>query len=152
MVNRWGILVAQHKRQEVSKMNRANIAVAPSATVAGIEPELDAHRKAFRVQEDFPLDATTKMVSGTNPWRPRGLGWVFYETVLRHYPISTVGEILKIGMANGIDRFLAMQHLRWLFTWGGSYIEIGGRLYAPPPEGTEVTVRTRKRGRQSEKI
>ena len=121
------------------------IAIAPSATFVGRPVELDMHRKAFRIQPDFAMDATYKLVSGTNPWRPYGLGWNFWEKVLRHHPEGVVGELLKLGRPHGIGDMEGMEHLRWLFTWGGSYIEINGQLYAPPPVLAEAPKRSKKK-------
>ena len=121
------------------------IAIAPSATVVGRPVELDMHRKMFKVQPDFPGEARVRLVSGTNPWRPNSLGWRFYELVLRHHPESTVGELCRLGIPHLIAQEEAMEHLRWLFTWGGSYVEIGGRLFAPPPVGEILPERPKKR-------
>lgn len=125
------------------------ISVAPQAHMAGRPLELDAHRKAFRIQPDFPLDASVKLVSGTNPWRYQGLGWHFYEKVLRptfnRVDTSTVGELLRLGRPHGIGDAEGMEHLRWLFTWGGSYVEIDGHLYSDPPEVPRAIRKVRKR-------
>jgi hypothetical protein len=115
-------------------ITRANIAVAPAVNLPENAIIRDAHRKYFRRQPDFPTDATVKLLTGVNPWRAYGLGWNFYEKVLRHHPESTVGELLTWGRKANIGEMETMEHLRWLFTWGGSYVEIGGRLFSPPPE------------------
>jgi hypothetical protein len=125
------------------------ISVAPQAHVAGKPLELDAHRKAFRIQPDFALDATVKLASGTNPFRHRSLGWQWYESVLRptfdRVEVITVGELLRLGRPHGIGDVEGMEHLRWLFTWGGSYVEIGGHLYSDPPVVQRVIKKVRKR-------
>jgi hypothetical protein len=118
------------------------ISVAPQAHVTGRPFTLDMHRKIFRIQPDFPLNASVRLVSGTNPWRYQSLGWKFYELVLRGHPESTVGELCKFGRPHGIGDMETMEHLRWLFTWGGSYVEIAGRLYSEVPE---VPRKVRKR-------
>lgn len=126
-----------------------NIAVSPQAHVPGKPITLDAHRKAFRVQPDFPTDALVKLHSWTNPWRYQGMGWHFYELVLRpaftKKDTWTVGELLQMGIPHSIGPDEGMEHLRWLFTWGGSYVEIAGSLYTPPPEGQVIPKRPSKR-------
>jgi hypothetical protein len=103
-----------------------------------------AHVRAWKSQEDFAWESTIRLVSGTNPWRPNSLGWPLFEYVLRVNPASTVGEILQIATGYGFGYDDTMRHLRWLYTWGGAYIEIDGRLYNPPPAGSELPVRARK--------
>jgi hypothetical protein len=77
------------------------------------------------------------------------LGWKFYELVLRPNPESTVGGLLEIGRQNAIGYAESMEHLRWLFTWGGSYIEINGKLYSPPPIAEMGHERPRKKAKKA---
>jgi hypothetical protein len=123
------------------------ISVAPMATVVDQPLTMDAHRKAWRRQPDFPTTDVVKLVSGTNPWRHHSLGWKFYELVLRHHPEATVAELIEWSKPHVIGAMEVQEHLRWLFTWGGSYVAINGELYSPVPvaEVVEVVPRARKK-------
>lgn len=89
------------------------------------------HYVAYRNQPKFDLGASLKLISQVNPWRPGTPGHRFYTMVLTKNP-ATVGAAVKL--AEGSFKASEVQaHLRWLYTWGGAYIEIGGKLFAAPP-------------------
>lgn len=108
-------------------MNRPlNMPIAPSATVK--------HKLAWKRQENFDLDATVRIISSHNPWRPNAYGYRFFEIVLRPKPITTVREILA-DAANliGYQSTDVMSKLKWLYTWG-DFIEVDGQRHFPKQE------------------
>ena len=127
------------KRVEVKAAIPVNIPVAPSMGHI-------THVDAFKGQPDFGLNEVTRLVSGSNPWRNGSRAWPIFELVLRRNPVSTVGRLLELIWEHcRIPDEEAMTHLRWLYTWGGSYLEVGGRLYAPPPIVPVVRPRRKKK-------
>lgn len=113
------------------------VAVAPSHPGGQGSRKVGGHIAAFRAQPKFALDASLKLVSGVNPWRPNTPGHDFYVAVLSHNPKS-VGAAIDLGKKAGLNAGEVQGHLRWLYTWGGAHIEIGGKLYAPPASAPSV--------------
>lgn len=101
----------------------SRIAVAPA------HPEGE-HTEAYRKCPPFPLSAKIRMTSRTNPWRKASPGRKFHDEVLMGRNPKTVGEAIRYGEECGFKPRETMNHLRWLFTWGGGYIKIGGKQYA----------------------
>jgi hypothetical protein len=92
------------------------------------------HYVAYKSQPVFSPEATLELISGTNPWRPNTPGFDFYTMVLAQKP-ATVQKAIELG-ANSKRKFTGPEvqnHLRWLYTWGGSYVRIGGKVFSPPP-------------------
>jgi hypothetical protein len=111
--------------------NTSVTAVAPAHPVGVGSSKKGGHVVAFRAQKAFPLDATLELISSTNPWRPNTPGNTFFEKVLRANP-KTVQAAVDLGKAISISEPDVQGHLRWLFTWGGSYIKVAGQLYSAP--------------------
>ena len=111
----------------------SNTVVQPVAPVMPHQPAgKDAHKAAMRVTKAFPLTAPIYLKSPLNPWRGRGQH--FWTEVLQPNPGITVGEAIDKAVAMGIDKGLAMDHLRWLYTWPAQagrpvYVEIGGAVW-----------------------
>jgi hypothetical protein len=99
-----------------------NMPIAPSATVR--------HVTAWRRCKPFDANATIRIISTHNPWRPNALGWNLFEHVLRNAEPTTIGKIIDAAEAIGYYRTDTMRHLRWLYTWG-DFIEINGQRYFP---------------------
>ena len=128
--------------QKVATMSTLNIAVAPRQGTTGKSVKTGGHHLAFVGCASFDPKATLKLVSPNNPWRPGTLGDQFYNAVLSKAP-ATVAAAIELGAkaktpsypggipAKGQNGVMA--HLRWLYTWGGAYLEVGGKLYAPAP-------------------
>lgn len=102
-----------------------NMPIAPHAHVK--------HTKAWRKCEPFDLDATARLISSHNPWRPGARAWNLFEQVLRPKPVSTVKQIVADAEAIGYRRKDVERHLRWLYTWG-DFLEISGQRYFPVQE------------------
>jgi hypothetical protein len=100
----------------------SNMPIAPSATVR--------HVIAFRRCKPFELNATVRIISTHNPWRPHSRAWNLFEYVLRMKTTTTIRGILDDAEAIGYYRADTMRHLRWLYTWG-DFIEINGQRYFP---------------------
>ena len=93
------------------------------------------HYVAYRNQSKFDLGASLKLVSTVNPWRPNTPGHAFYVGVLSQGP-ATVGAAIELAKSSKPRSFKASEvqaHLRWLYTWGGAYLEVNGKLFAAPP-------------------
>jgi hypothetical protein len=108
-------------------------ASTPVAPVVGSQGSSTpgGHYVAYRAQGAFALDASLKLISGSNPWRPNTPGFRFYTAVLAKSP-ATVGAAVTLGKDAGFKPREVQNHLRWLYTWGGSYVEIGGKVFSPP--------------------
>jgi hypothetical protein len=123
-------------------MSPTNMPIAPSATVK--------HVTAWKACKSFPYDATVRVISTHNPWRPTALGWNLFEHVLRKKTTTTIGQIIKDAHEIGYDPYNTMQHLRWLYTWG-DFIEINGQRYFPsekqPVEEAKPVVAKKKKER-----
>lgn len=96
-----------------------NMPIAPHAHIK--------HKKAWRRCQDFPIDATIKLISSHNPWRPGSYSWPIFD-LLRKKPMATIEEILNDCQEIGYPRSQAMESLKWLYTWG-DFIEINGQRY-----------------------
>jgi hypothetical protein len=104
--------------------------VAPRVGAQGTSTP-GGHYVAYRNQAPFALEASLKLISGTNPWRPNTPGTRFYTAVLAKNP-ATVAAAIALGKDAGFKAREVQNHLRWLYTWGGSYVEVGGKVYSPP--------------------
>jgi hypothetical protein len=111
-------------------MTTTNIPVAPAMGVQGSKSH-GGHYLAYRQCPKFDLAASLKLISQVNPWQPQSPGFRFWTEVLAKNP-ATVGAAIKA--AEGMFKAAEVQnHLRWLYTWGGAYLEVGGKLFAAPP-------------------
>jgi hypothetical protein len=108
----------------------SNTPVAPVVGAQGSSTP-GGHYVAYKAQGRFDLSASLKLVSSTNPWRPNTPGFRFYQAVLAKAP-ATVGAAVTLGVASGFKAREVQNHLRWLYTWGGSYIRIAGQVFVPP--------------------
>jgi hypothetical protein len=79
----------------------------------------------------FSLEASLELISGSNPWRPGTPGSNFWSQVLSKNP-ATVAAAVAMGKDAGFKAREVQNHLRWLYTWGGSYVRIGGAVFVPP--------------------
>jgi hypothetical protein len=86
-----------------------------------------SHFRAWRLQKNFPLDATIKMLANVPRWRPGGLGHDFWVRAMSKGP-KTVAEAIALGKAIGLTAGEVQAHLRWLYTWDDQ-VEIGGHRY-----------------------
>jgi hypothetical protein len=116
----------------------SNTPVAPVVGAQGSSTP-GGHYVAYKAQGRFDLSASLKLVSSTNPWRPNTPGFRFYQAVLAKAP-ATVGAAVTLGVASGFKAREVQNHLRWLYTWGGSYVEIGGKLFAAPVAPVQAPV------------
>jgi hypothetical protein len=104
-------------------------AVAPTVGQQGTKTH-GGHYNAYRACPPFAPTATLELISGSNPWRPATPGHSFYTQVLAQKP-ATIGKALELGAKAGFKVGEVQGHLRWLYTWGGSYIKIGGQVFSP---------------------
>lgn len=104
--------------------------VAPTVGQQGQKTH-GGHYTAYRAQPAFAPTASLELISGNNPWRPYTPGHNFYVQVLAKTP-ATIGAALELAKGAGIKANDAQKHLRWLYTWGGSYIRVDGQVYSPP--------------------
>lgn len=120
--------IGNQKGNEMNAPN--NMPIAPSATVR--------HVIAFRRCKPFDLNATVRVISTHNPWRPSSHGYNLFEKVLRpkNTAMTTIGQIIDEAEAVGYYRAETARHLRWLYTWG-DFIEINGMRYFPEVESPE---------------
>jgi hypothetical protein len=112
---------------------QASTPVAPVVGTQGTSTP-GGHYVAYKAQPIFAPTATLELISGTNPWRHNTPGFDFYTMVLAQKP-ATVQKAIELGAASK-RKFTGPEvqnHLRWLYTWGGSYIRIGGKVFSPPP-------------------
>jgi hypothetical protein len=87
------------------------------------------HYVAYRAQPTkYPLDATLKVLSDINRWRPGTPGDRFYAAVISKRP-ATIGAAVELGKAAGFKVQEVQNHLRWQFTWGDQ-LEIAGVGYS----------------------
>lgn len=112
----------------------ANTPVAPVVGVQG-KATPGGHVLAYKAQPAFGATATLQLVAGTNnPWRPGTPGHAFYVQVLAGLaPGATVAQCIAAAATAkvpGATKAGQVQgHLRWLYTWGGAYLAIDGKLY-----------------------
>jgi hypothetical protein len=121
-------------------MNAQNMPIAPHASVK--------HTDAFKACKAFPREATVRVISTHNPWRPGSLGWPLFEAVLRKKTNWTVGEVIDDAVGIGYDAHVAMSNLRWLYTWG-DFIEIDGKRYFPEIKEAPVEAPVKKTNAKS---
>lgn len=119
---------------------QATTPVAPSHPAGQGSSTPGGHYVAYKAQPKFDLESSIKLVSSVNPWRPGTPGHVFYSKVLAQNP-GSVAKAVALGETAGFKAREVQNHLRWLFTWGGSYVEIGGKLYAAPAQSSEVVAK-----------
>jgi hypothetical protein len=105
-------------------------AVAPTVGQQGTKIH-GGHVDAYRACPPFAPTASLELISGSNPWRPTSPGHSFYTQVLAHKP-ATIGKALELGAKAGFKVGEVQGHLRWLFTWGGSYIKVDGKVFSEP--------------------
>lgn len=112
------------------------VATTPVAPVQGQQGQVlrhGGHIVAYKAQPKFDSAATLELISGTNPWRPSTPGSDFWVKVLAKLPTpATVSDALALGAKAGLKPVAVQGHLRWLYTWGGSYIRVAGNVYSPP--------------------
>jgi hypothetical protein len=108
-----------------------NTPVAPSHPEGQGHATKGGHYVAFKAQGNFAPEATFEVISAVNPWRPNTPGHRFYAAILASKS-ATVGDVLSVGKEAGFKASDIQGHLRWLFTWGGSYIRVAGNVYAAP--------------------
>lgn len=90
------------------------------------------HVQAWRAQKNFALEASFELISATNPWRAKRSA-IFFDRVLAATPApTTIGQVLANAEKLGFKPGESQRHLRWLYTWGGSYIKVGGQVFTPP--------------------
>jgi hypothetical protein len=101
---------------------------------------------AAQSQPEYPLDASLELMRPDSPWRPGCPGDRFHQNVLSLLPTpTTVGEAIELGKRAGFKEDEVQDHLKYLFTstgprpgpygaWGGKFIRIDGKLYAPNDE------------------
>lgn len=117
-------------------MNRPlNMPIAPSADIK--------HKIAWRKCRYFEMHEPVRLISSHNPWRPTGFAFNMWA-VLKARPVTTIGQILKDAEAIGYYRAAAMQHLKWLYTWG-DFLEISGQRYFPEMEIEEEMPKRRQK-------
>jgi hypothetical protein len=105
------------------------------------------HVQAWRAQKNFDPAASFELISATNPWRAKRSA-IFFDKVLAATPApTTIGQVLANAEKLGFKAGECQRHLRWLYTWGGSYIRIGGQVFTPPPAGAAPAVATPKASR-----
>lgn len=108
----------------------SNTPVAPVVGVQGHKSQHGGHYLAYKGQPAFALDSTLAIVQGTNnPWRPGTPGHSFYEAVLTKKPATVKAALELANSALGLKPAQAQAHLRWLYTWGGAYLQVNGALY-----------------------
>lgn len=124
--------------QGVNQMSKvakvATIAIAPAHPAGQGHSTQGGHVIAWRAQPRFALSDTLTLVAGTNPWRPGTPSAAFYNQVLAAMPAgSTVAQCLEFAKATvGNKSGRTHDQLRWLYTWGGSYLAVNGQVYNPP--------------------
>lgn len=99
-----------------------NMPIAPSATVRHVE--------AFKRCPPFDTNATVRVLSTHNPWRPNAFGRNFFEAAIRGKGTTTVEQIYRDAEAIGYFRTDVARLLRWLYTWG-DFVEIDGKRHFP---------------------
>jgi hypothetical protein len=112
------------------------IAVAPAQGAQG-HATRGGHHHAYMACRRFEASETIKLVSHVNPWRPGTSGHEFYVAALQGGKSATIGAAIELAAKIGLKPRQAIDHLRWLYTWGGSYLEVSGKLYAAPEASTQ---------------
>jgi len=123
----------------MSTPTTTTIAIAPAHPMGQGSQTKGGHHNAWRAQPKFQPSDKLSLVSTVNPWRPNSLGWSFYNAVLAPCP-ATVSDALAVGKAKGYPARVVQGHLRWLYTWGGSYLAVNGSTYAAPAAPVVATV------------
>ena len=117
-------------KKATATVTPTTIAVAPAMGKVG-KATAGGHVTAWRLQPAFAPTSTIKLVSTVNPWRANTPGHKFYVAVLAKNP-ATVQAALTLGATAGFNAAECQKHLRWLFTWGGAYLQVNGKLYSAP--------------------
>lgn len=106
-------------------------AVAPTVGQVGHKSQHGGHYAAFKACGSFALSDTLAIVAGTNnPWRPGTPGSAFYAAVLAKSPATVQAAVVLGQSALGLKPAQVQAHLRWLFTWGGAYLQVNGKLHS----------------------
>jgi hypothetical protein len=128
---------ANHHQGSGPKSEVTTMSATPNTPVAPVVGKVGSsvkggHIEAYRAQAKFLPSDTLRVIPGTNnPWRPGTPGHAFYTAVLANGP-ATVGAAIEMA-AKSKPSFRAVDvqgHLRWLYTWGGAYLEVNGKLYS----------------------
>ena len=120
-------------------MTGRGIAIAPA------HPEGE-HNEAYKKCPSFPLNVKIRLTCKINPWRRHSPGRRFFDEVLIAKQPATVGQAIEYAVDIGYTARQAMNHLRWLFTWGGAYLRVNGKLY----EDYAPTIQPARKIRQKE--
>jgi hypothetical protein len=95
---------------------------------------------AYKAQAAFAPTATLELISGSNPWRPNTPGYFLWVQVLSQSGCRTVANAIELAAkARNPQKASEIQkHLRWLYTWGGSYLRVNGAVFVPPPSAPKA--------------
>jgi hypothetical protein len=119
----------------------AVVAIAPAMGTQGKATKGGHHQAACTKASKATLRALlvpTATLALTNatvcPWRPGSDGHVLFTKVLvplmSNGQVTTVAVVLaKAAALNHAWRYPAVNHLMWLYTWGGSHLQVNGSLY-----------------------
>jgi hypothetical protein len=90
------------------------------------------HWKRCLREMQLTSNTSLRVISAYNPWRAGSPGDRFWREVLTKRP-ATFGEAMALGKAcsKPFTAKQAKEHLLWLYTWGGFYIEIDGKRWKP---------------------
>lgn len=116
----------------MSKKSTAKVAAPTTVAVAPAHPEgqgkanAGGHVKAWRNQPSFAVTAKLSLVSPVNPWRPGTPGHKFWPVLQE---AKTVQQAIDNAAKIGLTARQVQGHLRWLYTWGGAYLQVDGALY-----------------------
>jgi hypothetical protein len=94
------------------------------------------HLRAYNECKPFPETAKLSLISAVNPWRPGSAGGKFHAvlTAVCANGATTVQSVIEAGKVAGFEANEAMDHIRWLYTWGGGYLSVDGLVYPAMPE------------------
>jgi len=122
--------------------------VAPQHPAGTGSQRKGGHHVAWVACPRFASDASVALVSATNPWRRETPGYRLWEAVL--YPLAfgpsalpgcTIQHILDA--AHNVLDYPPREtqgHLRWIYTWGGAYLAVGGAQWPAMAEATAPVV------------
>lgn len=112
----------------------ATIAIAPAHPAGVGKASPGGHVKAWRAQPAFNPAHSIKLVSTVNPWQHGKPGWHFYTQCLANGQSTTIAQAIQLGGQKlGLRPQQVQKHLAWLYTWGGAYLEVNGKLYPAQP-------------------
>lgn len=134
----------------MATLQNVSTPVAPTVGAQGTSTP-GGHYVQYKAQSAFAPTATIELISGSNPWRPNTPGFFLWVQVLSQSGCNTVAKAIELAAKakNPQKASEVQKHLRWLYTWGGSYLRVNGAVFVPPPAAPKAPAKARKSAKAS---